>query len=279
MFQKEMSLLFFRPDGKIHMIIVSIPAKLLILAKEALQMECKMEKQVLVSTSMCDNTGKLAIPHIFSLFMDLASEHGAAIGLGMDVLAKKGLFWLTVKTKVRIYSRPDLLRSLTAATWPEVPGKIRCNRHYELTDGETVIADGKTEWTMLEVSTGKLARVADTYPQDIQHYERIACDGPYAKVSDDFSACPEIAVYTVRSTDIDLGQHMNNAAYVHAIFGAFSCQELAEMPIREMDVLFRAPCFEGDRLSIRRRDTGEGPEIGILREDGKTAVAAKIFCR
>ena len=241
-------------------------------------MECKLEKQVSVALSMCDNTGKLAIPHIFSLFMDLAAEHGDAIGLGMDALSDKGLFWLTVKTKVCIYRRPKLLQTLTAATWPEVPGRIRCDRSYELTHNGELIAAGKTEWAMLEVKTGRLARIADSYPPAIRHCEHTACKAPYARIPDDFSQCPEIGRYTVRSTDIDLGQHMNNAAYVHAIFGAFSCEELANMSIREVDVLFRAPCYEGDVLSIRRRETPDGPEIGVLRADGSTAVAAKIFC-
>lgn len=241
-------------------------------------MECKLKKQVPVSLSMCDNTGKLAIPHIFTLFMDLAAEHGDAIGLGMGTLSQKGLFWLTVKTKVRIHRRPELLKTLTAVTWPEAPGRIRCDRSYELTHDGECIASGKTEWAMLEVETGRLARIADSYPSALQHCERTACDGAYARIPDDFSACPEIGRYTVRSTDIDLGRHMNNAAYVHAIFGAFSCSELAGMSIREVDVLFRTPCYEGDLLSIRRRETADGPEIGVLREDGTTAVAAKIFC-
>ncbi len=241
-------------------------------------MECKLEKQVSVSLSMCDHTGNLAIPHIFSLFMDLAAEHGDAIGVGMDVLSGKGLFWLTVKTKVRIYRRPNLLQTLTAVTWPEIPGRIRCDRSYELRQNGELVAAGKTEWAMLEVKTGRLARIADNYPSSIQHCERTACEGAYAKIPDDFTACPEIARYTVRSTDIDLGQHMNNAAYVHAIFGAFSCGDLAEMSVWEVDVLFRTPCYEGDQLSIRRREAPDGPEIGILRPDGSTAVAAKLFC-
>lgn len=241
-------------------------------------MECKLEKQVSVALSMCDNTGKLAIPHIFSLFMDLAAEHGDAIGVGMDTLSQKGLFWLTVKTRIRIYRRPGLLDTVTAITWPEPPGRIRCDRSYELRCGEEILAAGKTEWAMLEVETGRLARIAAAYPPNIEHCLRTACEGAYAKIPEDFSACPEIGRYTVRSTDIDLGQHMNNAAYVHAIFGAFSCRELSELSVREMDVLFRSPCYEGDILSIRRRETPDGPEIGVLRPDGSTAVAAKIFC-
>ncbi|MBR5444942.1 MAG: hypothetical protein IKV57_02390 [Clostridia bacterium] len=241
-------------------------------------MKCMMKKPVSVSLSKCGSTGKMTVPHIFSLFMDLAAEHGDAIGLGMDALSQKGLFWLTVKTKVRIFRLPSLLESLTAVTWPEVPGRIRCDRSYELRDAnDAVVAAGRTEWAMLEVDTGRLARIADSYPPDMEHCAGSACDGPYARISDDFAQCLEIGRYTVRSTDIDLGQHMNNAAYIHAIFGAFSCRELETLSVREADVLFRTPCYEGDTLSIRRREIPDGMELGVLREDGTTAVAARIL--
>ena len=241
-------------------------------------MKCMMQKPLTVALSMCDNTGKMSVPHIFSLFMDLAAEHGDSIGLGMDALSKKGLFWLTVKTKVRIFQKPELLQSLTAVTWPEVPGRIRCDRSYELrNDAGFVMAAGKTEWAMLEVDSGRLARIADSYPPNLEHCEGTACEGSYARISDDFSLCPEIGRYTVRSGDVDLGQHMNNAAYVHVIFSAFSCSERKRLSIREADVLFRTPCYEGDVLSIRRRETPDGIEIGVLRADGSTAVAARFL--
>lgn len=242
-------------------------------------MECKLEKAISIGLSMCDNTGRMAIPHIFSLFMDLAAEHGDSIGVGMNTLSQKGLFWLTVKTKVRIYHRPALLDTVTAVTWPESPGRIRCDRSYELRSGDELLAAGKTEWAMLETATGRLARIADAYPPSIEHCPRTACEGVYAKIPDDFTACPEIGRYTVRSTDIDLGQHMNNAAYIHALFGALSCQEQADMDICEADILFRNSCYEGDHLSIRRRETAGGLEFGILKEDGSTAAAVRILLR
>ena len=240
-------------------------------------MECKMRKDITVGLSMCDHTGVLAVPHLFSLFMDLASEHGDAIGLGMDALGKLGLFWLTVKTKIRIARRPRLLERITAVTWPEKPGRIRCNRFYRLTDnaGE-LLAEGKTEWTMLEVSTGRLAPLSSAYPSTLEHCECTVCDGPYARIGDDFTDVAEIAVYTVRSADIDVGHHMNNAAYVHALFGALSCAERETLAVREADVHFRTPCFEGDRLSVRRREVEDGLEFGIVREDGKTAAALRL---
>ena len=59
-------------------------------------MENHLIKSYLLPASLCDNTAHLSIPDIFSLFMDLASEHGAAMHLGMDDLAEKGLIWLTL---------------------------------------------------------------------------------------------------------------------------------------------------------------------------------------
>ena len=77
-------------------------------------MDAKFVKKFKVLTSMCDNTKRLSIPYTFSLFMDLAAEHGTDIGVGADDLAKKGLFWLTTKTKIIFHSRPEMMETITA---------------------------------------------------------------------------------------------------------------------------------------------------------------------
>ena len=241
-------------------------------------MQAKMEKEMRVLIGMCDHMGRMSIPSIFSLFMDLATEHGSDIRLGIDDLAEKGLFWLTVKTKVRIMERPEMMSDIMAETWPETPGRASCNRYYALRKEGRTIVEGKSEWAIIEKDSGKLRKLAEVYPGDIEHCPDTVCDGPYMRLSKDFSGCEEIGRYTVRSTDIDIGQHMNNAAYVHAMFGAFSCRELDTMNVQEAEVHFRAPCFEGDRLSVFRRDTDGGVELGILRSDGTTAVCARFLC-
>jgi hypothetical protein len=46
---------------------------------------------------------------------------------------------------------------------------------------------------------------------------------------------------------------MNNAAYVRAVIGSFSYAELRSMDIRRVDAVFRASCYEGDRLIFQKR--------------------------
>lgn len=240
-------------------------------------MACIMEKEMTVLPSVCDDTARLSIPSIFSIFMDLASEHGEIIGVGGAELQKKGLFWLTVKTKIKIYDCPEMMAKIKAQTWPEAPERIRANRYYLLTDGQKPLAEGKSEWAIISTEDGKLHRIDEVYPSDIDHYENKVCNEPFRRMSDDFSDCETFCEYTVKSTDIDLGKHMNNAAYMRAIFGAFSCKEIEEMNISEAEIAFKSPCFEREKLAVKIKKIEEEILIAMIKEDGKTAVVARLL--
>jgi len=236
----------------------------------------KMRKEFKVPISLCDDRSLMSYPAIFSLFMDLASEHGPEIGLGLDDLGKKNLFWLTVKTKVKVHRRPDMLTPVAASTWPEKPGRVRCNRYYTLHCGEELLAEGKTEWALIDTVSGRLCRFADVYPQDLPHIDDTVCDEAFTRIGEDFSDSVCLGTYTVKSTDIDLGRHMNNAAYVKALFGFFTTGQLAKMDITDIEVTFKNACFEGEELQVYRRDANDGCEIGFIKADGKSAFLAKL---
>lgn len=235
-------------------------------------------KEYTIPVSGCDNSGKLSIPAVFDLFMDLATEHAALLNIGMDTLSKKGCFWVAAKTRIEFDVRPRMLQTVTASSWPEKPGNIRYNRYYTVKDGEDVIIKGKTEWTILDMQTMKPKKSSEVYPQDIVHPEGVVCEEPFSRISTDFSDSEEMLSYTVTSRDIDVSQHMNNVAYIRAVLSSFTCKEIEDMSIRQVEVAYRLQCYEGEKLSVRRRNTEDGIEIGIIKEDGKTATTMKLVC-
>lgn len=239
-------------------------------------MKALMTKKYTVPTSLCDNTGKLSITGVFTVFIDLACEHAPLLSMGADDLSKKDLFWVAVKTKVKMHRRPEMLKNIDATTWPEAPGRIRCNRYYTLTENGELLCESKTEWAMISPSTGRPARVSDVYPDNIEHCEEKVCDEPFAKINEDFTDSYAIAEYTVKSTDIDIGKHMNNIAYLRALFGAFSCDELERLNITEVDISYRLQCYEGETLTLKQRRDGNAIEIGFINKDGKTAATARL---
>ena len=223
----------------------------------------------------CDSAAKLGVPDTFALSMDAATLHAEALGIGMNGLMKRGLFWLTVRTRIRFYRRPSMIETVTVRTWPEQPERSRCNRDYRLEQGGEVLAEGKTEWMIMNTQTGRLHPADSVFPEGLEIEPDRVLPEPFMRMTDDFTDADDFGSYTVRSTDIDLGGHMNNAAYVRAIAGLFDSSAWQGMDIHEMEVAFRAPCFEGNVLRAQKRVRDGATEVRLSCE-GKTVVLARI---
>lgn len=239
-------------------------------------MDCLYEKELMVPVSMTDGSARLGYHNIFTVFMDLAGEQAEAFGIGAAYMAKRGVFWLTVKTKLRFYERPRLNSRVTLSTWPQGPEKLHFDRSYQITmDGRTLVT-GKTRWALMDTAAGRLRPVGEVYPPELTLDRALVLDAPYAHIAEDFDDAEDCGTYAVRPTDIDLGGHMNNTAYIRSLLDLFPNRALKEMPIREIDAVYRAPCFEGDMLRIQRRRREGAQEFRMSTAEGKTVFLARV---
>ena len=234
-----------------------------------------LKKQIMILPGMCDSTARLGVPDAFALCMDLATEHAEELGCGLNALMPQGKFWLTVKTKLRFFRRPRMTETVTASTWPEKPGAMRCVRDYLVCSGDEILVAGKTQWAIINNGSGRLESMDGIYPEGLELSTDQALPEPFARVDVSFPQEP-FASYAVRSTDIDLGGHMNNAAYVRALAGLFPSREWNGMRIRDVDVLFRSPCYEGNTLLFYRQQTGEDLALRAALPDGREVLLALI---
>jgi len=238
-------------------------------------MKCVYSKQITILPSLCDFDAKLSVPSAFSLFMDAATEHAELLGFGMNALVPRGLFWLTVRSKVRFIRRPALTETVTVTTWPETPERSRCNRDYVIEkDGQTLV-EGRTEWMVLNMNTNRLVPTDTVFPGDLDISDRRVLQDPFLRMGEDFEGAADFGTYTVRSTDIDLGGHMNNAAYIRALAAAFTSEQWRNLNIHQLEASYRAPCFEGETLTLQKRQNEDSLDLKFSR-DGKTILLAKI---
>ena len=236
-------------------------------------MEQIYEQELFITPSLADARGRLSWPGAFTVCQDLAGIHAERLGVGLGAMAEKSLFWLTVRTKIRILGFPRLGETVTARTWPEKPGALRCNRSYEIVrDGEVLVL-GRTEWAVMNTETRALTPAAGLFPVDLPFDRGAALSESFARIPDRFEDAEPFAVYRLRSTDIDVGGHMNNAAYLRALFGAFSNRELEALDIRSVDAVFRASCFEGEELAFARRRRDGADEVRISRGEDTILLA------
>lgn len=237
----------------------------------------KLTIEAIIPISRCDFEGLLGVPETFSLIMDLATEHAESINLGVSSIGKKHLFWLAVRTRVHFIRRPKIEERVTLSTWPEAPQRLRNNRCYLIEkDGERLV-EAKTEWAILNTQTGKLVRGDEVYPAELEFEPQSVFDDPFERVKDSFEESEQFAAYTVRSTDIDLGGHMNNSAYLRALFSVFSTEDRKAMEIKGVDVRFVSPAYEGETLSIFRHQKDNKTEYAMKKADGSAVLLAAVW--
>lgn len=235
------------------------------------------EKELYIDPSLADADGLLSRYETFNIFMNVADAHAGSMGVAWRDISPRDLFWLTVKTKIVFEDRPKLGDTVTLATWVEEPTRLRGDRNYEMRQGDRVLVRGRTEWAVLNTKTMKLVPIDDVYPEGLDYSRPSACPEGFTRIRDRFDASDRYAEYTVRSTDIDVGHHMNNAKYVQALLGTFSNEELREMRPKSFDVLFRNSVYEGDVLAFYKQPAETGFDIRVAREsDDMTALLVHI---
>lgn len=242
-------------------------------------MESIFEREIIVTPDYCDASGALSPLAAFTIFQGIAAQHAEVLGVGSAAMAKKGEFWLTVHTRVDLFARAEMMDSLTVRTWAEACSErdMRTYRSYTLSRGETLIARGKTEWAVLGPDK-RVIRFSDYgFPEDYPFRAESAIPETLQRFHEKFTEDDLFSRYTVRPTDIDLGRHMNNIAYVRLLLDCFTAQELASGKIRSVELHFSTSCFEGEELTVYRKLHDDGTcRIGIVKADGKTASQACV---
>jgi len=238
-------------------------------------MDNKLTESIIIQPSSVDWNSKLNYHDIFALFQNIAVDQSKLFHYDQSVLTPKGLFWVTSKSKVRIVERPSGGETVELSTWPEKPDRIRGRRNYTIEKNGKRIIEATTEWAIIDRNTNRLYMINNLYDPSFKFCEELIMPEPFHRFTSNFN-CEPFAETKVRSIDIDFEGHMNNVAYVRALFGLFSRKETEEMDPHEIELQYKVSCYEGDTLLWYKEQTDDGLEICAKLEDGTAIFLARI---
>lgn len=229
----------------------------------------------------CGMTGRLSPLAVCTLFQAVAAEHAEAIGVGGKAMAQRGEYWLTIHTRVEFCAPAELTDTVTAETWPEeCDGRaIRSFRSYRLTRGGVLLARGRTQWAILGADGGLRQFAQSGFPADFPFAVREGITERPARFRDTLGEEDFVYERRVRATDIDLGHHMNNVAYVRALLDAFPAARLADGSLASLEVHYAAACLEGEVLRVYAREENGLWSMAVRKADGRAAVLAEVRFR
>ncbi len=212
------------------------------------------------------------------MIQDLASQHATMLGVDDPTFkAKDNALWVISRTKMIFHEIPKWYDVVTAKTWPLRSGAIRCERNYSITKDGKVMIEALSEWVIIDADTRKLRKVETThFPTDneIDWLTDRVMTTPFRKIKDDFTEDELMYSRVIRSSDIDITHHTNNAVYCAMFVDTFKVADLESWKIAEMEVAYHNESLEGETLHVYRRQKEDGYYFAIKNDKGRLITTA-----
>src|SRR5215211_5008175 len=234
-----------------------------------------------------DATGTVGPANYLRYLMETAWDWGDAVGLGVNDSQMLNLFWVIRETEIR-FLRPLRHHDVFDFTiWLVNWRRVRGTRCFELKRKENgdVIAQGTQQVVCMDSNTGRPAGLSE----DV--IDRFRLENPRAFPFERFPKIrPVETIYRmqrqVESMDLDVYEHVNNAAYINYAEEAavqdvsargWPPTKLAEanlsIAIRRLQIQYLSLAMWGEMLNISTHmlnvnDTGGSRYVGMTHGDG-----------
>jgi len=235
-------------------------------------------RKFIVQPDHCGRDAALSPVGAFIAFQALSAEHAQILGIGAADMLRQQKFWVTVHNRIDFSGRAWLLDELDASTWAEPcgPESLRCYRGYSLKKGDRTIALARTQWAILDKKGEAVPFGESGFPSDYEFARIQGITDEPAWLEDNFTDADICGEFTVRSTDIDFGNHMNNIAYVRKFLDQFPSDAITGSAVRSIEIHYGHPCMEGKLLKVYRRQENGIYNMCIRNSKGQTAALVMI---
>jgi len=238
------------------------------------------EDAYLVSFYEVDAKNRISLPSLWKYLQETAWNHANQIGIGYSDLARNDHFWVLSRLAIDMDEYPGWGDKIRVKTWLLGSSRLFALRDFSIVkeDGR-VIGGAKSAWVVLNLRNRKPQRIEPflhgLIPLSDQHGAETKLDKLPAPVAPD-----EETFFTVRYSDLDVHQHVNNARYIEWILDSYSFEMNQTHHITTFEINFLAESNYGDGLSIRserRKDSSPTFLHAIVRkEDGRELCRARV---
>jgi acyl-ACP thioesterase len=197
-----------------------------------------------------DFNSKLNVFSLFNYFQEIAWEHAAILQFGLEDLSKKNLFWVLSRVRVEIVRLPNWAEKITLITYPRGIDGLFALRDYEVYDSEgNCIISGSSSWLILDAKNRRPIRLNDL-DLDFFNNNRRALSVNASKIVEVKQNPVRVDNLVVKTSDIDLNNHVNNARYIEWAYNMFPLAFHKENLLKVVEVNFLAEGKENNNLSV-----------------------------
>lgn len=227
--------------------------------------------------------GNISPVAILARCQDIAVEHAEELKLGRNDMLNENLFWIITKYSIRILSQPRRNTKYYITTYPLKPQRAEARRDFYIkdVDGNDIIK-ASSYWSVLDLEKRRLRRcniLFDKYDDSV-YMPDIAIEDGLQKITMLDIKCQNPLKFSVKNSDIDENNHMNNVKYANLLIDAFNYDEICNKTIAGFDINYVSELKLGDNYAVKHADFGNFSIIDAYKitETGEeTSFRARVY--
>jgi len=187
-----------------------------------------------ISVTDCDYKGRVRPDYYLVVFGELATRDAVNTGIyNEEMIGHYG--WVVVKQTLKLSSSLYDQDDIDVTTIPAKSSPAVFNRFYIVDREEQRIAECYSNWTIIDLDKRSIARAKDAgvnYTSDVKMPDR-------PKTLKPLNDYDQHATYTVRYSDTDTNNHMNNTRYARLATDLIDYDYLGSHILAEMSINYR----------------------------------------
>lgn len=240
-------------------------------------MKTKLDSRFRVRSYETDPLGRLQVPILCKLLQEVAVAHAEILGVGVESLINSGVAWVLSRLHLEMERWPIADDEIVIVTWPEAANRLFTERKFDIFGpGGQRIGGVSTLWLVLDLDRRRPIRLPSQVTERLKEQEIGPEPRKFEGLTEPSPIEREIA-FTVRRSDLDLADHVNNTSYVEWAIEAVSDEIWSSSGLSELEIHFLSECHHGQTVLSRSQaiDHRDGTEVRhqLIREEDGTEVA------
>jgi len=247
-------------------------------------MKAKHHDRFRVRSYETDPLGRLQVPILCKLLQEAATAHAAILGVAVETLIENGVAWVLSRLHLEMQRWPTPDEHIVIETWPEAANRLFTERRFEVFDAsDCSIGTASTLWLILDLERRRPVRLP---AHVVKRLGELGLGSEPQRFGDLVTPDPldrELA-FTVRRSDLDSAEHVNNTSYVEWAIEAVPDEVWSTAELAELEVQFVSECHQGQTVVSRSQQFDRGSDIEVRhqlmrQEDGAEVARALTIWR
>jgi len=247
-------------------------------------MKAKHSNRFRVRSYETDPLGRLQVPILCKLLQEVAVAHASILGVSVETMAERGTAWVLSRLHLSLFRWPRGDEEIVIETWPEAMSRLLVERRFAIFDSSEVqIGAVSTLWCVLDLARRRPVRLPEEVLGRMDEYEIGSDPARSGELTVPDPADRELA-FTVRRSDLDVAEHVNNTSYVEWAIEAVPEETWSTAELAELEIQFISECHQGQTVLSRSQQVDRGNDIEVRHqlmrsEDGAEVARAMTVWR